>query len=94
MERTFRLAAVGALLLVAAFASSLAFYQGARVQAAVDQLMKEHKEQMAKMTTTWTSALGEHEVVTTRSDGESDAEHTARHKAAVVAAQADFPKID
>lgn len=49
---------------------------------------------MTTLKTTWTSANGSHEVVTTRADGESDAGHAARHKAAVVAAQVEFPKVD
>jgi len=64
--------------------------------AALAERSADHAKQkttMAELTTTWTSALGEHSVTTTQNDGETAAAHAARHKAAVVAAQVEFPPV-
>lgn len=48
---------------------------------------------MVTYTTTWTSASGEHEVKTTRRDGESSTQHAERHRDEVSALQVIYPKI-
>lgn len=48
---------------------------------------------MATYTTKWTDKNGlDHEVTTTKQDGETDDQHAARHAAAVAALLAIYPK--
>lgn len=50
-------------------------------------------EAMSTMTTTWKSAKGNHSVVTTRREGESEEAWAARHAAELEAQQAQFPPV-
>lgn len=45
------------------------------------------------MTTTWKSALGTQTLTTPKINGETDAAWAARHKAAVLAMQVEFPIV-
>lgn len=79
--------AVAALLALAAMAAFLSYFQTQALTEEIRIMNETQETPNPVLTTTWVSTFGTHTLTTTREDGETDAQHTARHKAAVVAAQ-------
>ena len=87
MQRLFPAAVALSLVLMLGVAWEL---RG--LHAAVDVLVTRKESPMQQVTTTWTSGGLTVTVTTTRADGEKDDAFAERHKAAVTAMLAKFPK--